>query len=210
MRPFSSSRSSARDPGKRREKPPPKPPKPLDSARLNDLALAYVAKFATSAAKLEDYLRRKLRERGWAGDDAPDAPDAPDPPEPPDLAALVARYVEAGYIDDTAYARAKSGSLLRRGYGERRIGQALGAAGITEDVRAEVRSGLSEQRAAALAMAKKRRFGPFGQVLPERPQREKQLSALLRAGHPLDSARVLVNAVSVAAAEDWAAEPGDE
>lgn len=201
MRPFSSSRSATRDPAKRREKPPPKP---LDAARLNDLALAYVARFATSAAKLEDYLKRKLRERGWAG------ADAPDPLEPPDLAALVARYVEAGYIDDTAYARAKSGSLLRRGYGERRIGQALGAAGIAEDVRAEVRSGPSEQRAAALAMARKRRFGPFGQVLPERPLREKQLSAMLRAGHPLDSARVLVNAVSVQAAEDWAAEPGDE
>ena len=195
MRPFSSSRSAARDPAKRREKPPPKP---LDSARLNDLALAYVARFATSAAKLKDYLKRKLRERGWAGD------------EPPDLRALVERYVEVGYIDDTAYARAKSGSLLRRGYGERRIGQALGAAGIAEDVRAEVRSGPSEQRAAALAMARKRRFGPFGQVLPERPQREKQLSAMLRAGHPLDSARVLVNAASVQAAEDWAAEPGDE
>ncbi len=195
MPPFSSSRSAARDPGKRREKPPPKP---LEPARLNDLALAYVARFATSAAKLEDYLRRKLRERGWSGDD------------PPDLAALVARYVEAGYIDDTAYARAKSGSLLRRGYGERRIGQALGAAGIAAEVRAEVRSGVCEQRAAALAMARKRRFGPFGHTLPERPLREKQLSALLRAGHPLDSARVLVNAVSIAAAEDWAAEPGDE
>jgi regulatory protein len=188
-------RSTPRTSAQRREKPPPKP---LEPARLNELALAYVARFATSAAKLEDYLKRKLRERGWAGD------------EPPDLSALVARYVEAGYIDDTAYARAKSGNLLRRGYGERRIGQALGAAGIAEDVRAEVRSGVSEQRAAALAMAKKRRFGPFGQVPPERPQREKQLSAMLRAGHPLDSARVLVNAVSVQAAEDWAAEPGDE
>src|SRR5690606_22662366 len=40
-------------------------PKPLDAARLDELALTYVARFATSAAKLERYLKRKLRERGW-------------------------------------------------------------------------------------------------------------------------------------------------
>jgi regulatory protein len=36
-------------------------PKPLDPARLDELALTYVARFATSAAKLERYLKRKLR-----------------------------------------------------------------------------------------------------------------------------------------------------
>ena len=38
-------------------------PRPLDAPRLEELALSYVARFATSAAKLDDYLRRKLRER---------------------------------------------------------------------------------------------------------------------------------------------------
>ena len=47
---------------------PKRTPKPLDSVRLNDLALHYVARFATSAAKLEAYLARKLRERGWDGE----------------------------------------------------------------------------------------------------------------------------------------------
>jgi regulatory protein len=181
-------------PAKRREK---RPPKPLEPARLEELALAYVARFATSAAKLEVYLRRKLRERGWAGE------------QTPDLRALVARYVEAGYIDDTAYARAKSGSLLRRGYGRRRIDQTLGAAGIAEEVRVEVRPGESAQRAAALALVQKRRFGPYGSAGLDRAGREKQLTAMLRAGHPLDSARFLVNAASVEAAEDWAA-AGDD
>lgn len=50
---------------------PKRIPKPLDSVRLEELALAYVARFATSAAKLEDYLRRKLRERGWDGEGDP-------------------------------------------------------------------------------------------------------------------------------------------
>lgn len=181
--------------------PPDRPkrmPKPLDSARLEELALAYVARFATSAAKLEGYLARKLRERGWDGEG-----EAP-------VAALVARFVAAGYVDDAAFARAKSGSLLRRGYGQRRIGQALHAAGIAEDVREEVRAGEGEQRRAALAMAIKRGFGPFGRQAPDRPQREKQIAALLRAGHRLDSARELVNAASIEAAHDWAGQVEDE
>ena len=67
--------------------------------RLEELALAYVARFATSSAKLDGYLRRKLRERGWAGEG-----------EPP-VARLVERFVALGYIDDLAFARARSGSL---------------------------------------------------------------------------------------------------
>jgi len=172
-------------------------PKPLDAARLEELALAYVARFATSAAKLERYLRRKLRERGWDG--------AEDSGREPDLAALVGRYVELGYVDDEAFARAKSGSLLRRGYGPRRVRQALGEAGIAEEVREEVRPDAPAERRAALALARKRGFGPFGAERPDRARREKQLAAMLRAGHTLDSAREMVDAASEAAAEEWAA-----
>jgi regulatory protein len=175
---------------------------PLDPARLEALALAYVARFATSAAKLEDYLRRKLWERGWDAD-VEGAGETP-------IAALVARFVTAGYIDDAAYARAKSGSLLRRGYGERRVVQALSVAGIAEEVRAEVRASEAEARRAALALAKKRRFGPFGEVRPDRALRQKQMAALLRAGHPMDSARIMVDAPDIAAAEDWAAAGEEE
>lgn len=174
-----------------------RPAKPLDSRAFDELALGYVARFATSAAKLESYLARKLRERGWEGEGAPD------------IRATVARLVELGYVDDEAFARTRAGGLLRRGYGERRIGQALHAAGIDEEVRAAVRPAASEGRRAALAMARKRRFGPFGSGPLDRPAREKQLAALLRAGHPLDSARRLVDAANVEAAEEWAAEVED-
>jgi regulatory protein len=171
-----------------------RPPRPLDPRRLEELALAYVARFATSAAKLETYLKRKLRERGWDGE------------AQPDTAALVARFVSAGYIDDEAWARSKSGSLLRRGYGMRRVSQELGAAGIAEDLRESVRPAEAEQRRAALALARKRRFGPFGQGALDRDKRQKQFAAMLRAGHSLDSTRELLDAPSVEAAEDWAAQ----
>ena len=176
-----------------------RPPQPLDARRLNDLALHYVARFATSAAKLEDYLKRKLRERGWHGD------------EDPGVAALTEKLVAAGYVDDAAFAKARSGSLLRRGYGARRIAQTLQAAGIGETERAAARAGAAAQRKAALTMARKRRFGPYGTAELDRPAREKQIAALLRAGHPLESARLLVNAADQAQAEAWAEQgEGDE
>jgi regulatory protein len=173
-------------------------PSPLDTARLENLALAYAARFATSAAKFEAYLKRKLRERGWEDDSEPDP------------AALVRRFVELGYVDDEAFARAKAGGLLRRGYGPRKIAQALGAAGIAEGVRMEIRASEGAERQAALAMAMKRGFGPFGRARPDRAAREKQIAAMLRAGHPLDSARELVDAASVTAAEAWVAETSAE
>jgi regulatory protein len=176
----------------------PRKPRPLGPQKLEELALAYVARFATSAAKVEDYLNRKVRERGW------------DDEQPPQAAAIVERFVELGYIDDEAYARAKSGGLLRRGYGPRRVSQALGAAGIAEEIREEVRAGEAEERRAAVAFAERRRFGPWsrsGEAGADRDERQKQFAAMLRAGHGFDAARAVIDARTIAAAKEWAAEP---
>lgn len=158
------------------------------------MALAYVARFATSSHKLQDYLRRKLRERGWDEDED----------EFPDVAAMAQRYVDLGYIDEEAYARMKSGGLMRRGYGQRRVNQALNAAGIDEETRDAVNVGKDKQRAAALTMARKKRFGPFCLEEIDRKKREKQIAAMLRAGHSYDSAKAMIDAKTISAAEEWA------
>lgn len=167
-------------------------PRPLNAALLREMALTYVARYAVSGAKLETYLKRKLRERGWEDEGEPD------------IGELVQRYIGLGYVDDEAFARTKAASLLRRGYGPRRVEQALGAAGIAQDIRVRMRAGEGAERSSALAMARKRRFGPFGAEHTDRALRERQIAALLRAGHSLDSARELVNAHSIEDAEDWA------
>lgn len=171
---------------------PIRKPSPLSDTKLEELALFYVARFATTRAKLEAYLMRKLRERGWDGDREPDA------------AALAQRFAEAGYVDDAVYARMKSDSLLRRGYGARRVSEALRAAGVDEGIRDDVTPAVGEARQAAFALARRRRFGPWGDPLPDRPVREKQIAAMLRAGHTLDNARQIVEASDLAAAEEWA------
>lgn len=173
-------------------------PKPLDRVAFEEIALAYVARFTTTAAKFERYLTRKLRERGWE-----------DEGEPP-VAATVERYVELGYVDDAAFARMKAGSLLRRGYGARRVHQALGEAGVEETVRRDVAPREGEAREAALTYARRRRFGPFGAGPPDAALREKQLAAMVRAGHGFDAARALVDAANEAEAGLWVAAASEE
>jgi len=156
---------------------------PLDADGLERAALRYVERYATSRAKLASYLRRKLRERGWEGDG-----------EPP-VERLVERMAELRYVDDRAFATARAASLGRRGYGERRVSEALRAAGIeendAEEARDHARSGAWE---AALRFAERRRIGPFATSEPDPAQRQKAMAAMLRAGHSMDVSRRLVRA----------------
>lgn len=166
--------------------------------RLEELALAYVARFATSTAKLESYLARKLRERGWEGE------------RPADPSGIAARFAELGYIDDEAFARGRAGGLLRRGYGARRVDQALRGAGIDEELRIGVQPGERARREAALTLARKRRFGPFGAEPLDRERREKQIAAMIRAGHGFDEARAVMDAKDGAQLERWVADAAAE
>ena len=192
-------------PHPQRERRRRRPPTPLDAARLEELALAYVARFATSAGRLEAYCRRKLRERGHAGADD----GAPEP----DVRGLIKRFIERGFVDDVGFARAKAGGLLRRGYGARRVGEALRADGIAEETRMAVAPGEADRREAAMEYARRRRFGPFARephADADRQAREKQLAALLRAGHDAAHARYVLTAALPAELEDWIAEAREE
>lgn len=159
---------------------PRRPPPPLDAPALERLALRYVERFATTRGKLDDYLRRKIRERGWAG-------------ESTDTAVLAERLAALGYIDDRAYAEAKAAALGRRGLGARRVTGALRAARVEEEDR-EALAPVVDARAVetALAFARRRRLGPWSPQASDRALREKQVAAMLRAGHPFALARRIV------------------
>ena len=155
---------------------------PLTAAKLEELALHYVGRFATSRAKLISYLKRKLRERGWEGAGEPD------------LDCLAAKLVGLGYVDDRAYAVSKARSLTSRGYGERRVGQALALAGIGEDDGTEARSlAQGDSVNAALRFARRRSLGPFAKTAPDPRERERALAAMVRAGHRFALARAIID-----------------
>lgn len=150
----------------------PRTPVPLDSKRLEELALRYVGRYATSKAKLVAYLSRKLRERGW------------NETREPDLEAIAARFSELGYVDDAAFALAKSRSLTGRGYGRRRLDDKLRAAGIGDEDAVEARDHAEREALdAALRFAERRRIGPFAHDDPDPRGREKAIAAMVRAGH---------------------------
>jgi regulatory protein len=157
-------------------------PVPLDGKSLHQLALRYVGRFATTRAKLRAYLARKLRERGWGGAGAPD------------VEALAENFAELGYVDDAGYAMAKSRSLTGRGFGTRRVVQALHVAGICqEDGKAARGYADAEAVTAALRFAERRKIGPFAAAPVTDPrERQKALAAMTRAGHCFGLARAIV------------------
>lgn len=154
---------------------------PLDRAALERLALRYVERFATTRAKLAAYLDRKIRERGWDGPAA-------------DPEAVAARMAELGYVDDRAFAEAKARSMARRGLGPRRVAQAFHAAGIEADDAEAVAPEIADRAVeAALALARRKRIGPFATVTPDRALREKHLAQMVRGGHDFGLARRIVD-----------------
>jgi regulatory protein len=157
-------------------------PRPLDAASLDELAIAYVGRFATTRQKLVRYLGRKLAERGWDGESLPDT------------AAIVGRLAGYGFIDDAAFAEMKARSLTRRGYGKRRVDAAVREAGVGDSDRAGADAISDAARvASALRLAERRRWGPYAsEPVTDRAVTEKRIGAFIRAGHDARLARTIL------------------
>lgn len=169
-------------------RPAKKPPPPLDTEKLRDLALHYVGKYATTRGKLGLYLARKVRERGWSGE------------RQPDVTTLVEDFAELGYVNDAQFAEARSRSFVRRGYGKRRLDEDLRAARISESDARDATGHMTESAfVAAENFARRKRIGPFASEIAPPEKQQKQLQAFLRAGHSFDMSRRFVQAA-----------PGDE
>lgn len=169
---------------------PRRPLPPLDQPALERAALRYVERYATTRTKLVAYLNRKLRERGREGEI--------------DVDALADRMAELRYVDDRAFAEARVASMTRRGLGARRVRDALRLAGVGEEETSEFHDTLEEgAEGAALAFARRKRIGPFATVPVERDRREKQIAAMVRAGHAPALARRIVGLPPSDDDADW-------
>lgn len=173
-------------------------PKPATPERLEKSALAYLERYASSAAHLRRVLMRRVDRSARAhGTDRAEGAAHVD--------ALIARYRSAGLLDDARFAEGRIVSLRRQGASARKIKAALKVKGVADAVidgalgdhaaRAG-RAGAADDLAAALALARRRRLGPY-RMADRAENRERDLAALGRAGFSYETARRVVAAADV-------------
>ena len=174
----------------------------LDAALLERWALAYLGRFASSAENLRRVLLRRVRRHGAGADEQPERSG-------PLIDALIARYLEAGLLDDMAYAAARAQARHRRGESLSRIRAGLAAKGIAAPVAAAAVGGLREavretDLVAACAFARRRRLGPYRRGIADR---SRDLAAFARAGFGRREAEAVLACPDPEAVEALAREP---
>jgi len=174
-----------------------KPGRPLTAAALDNAALHYLGRFATSSANLRRILMRKVTRRAASPEDAAAGAQL--------VEELIARYARSGLLDDRAYAAQAAASLARRGSSRFSIGGKLAQKGVAatlikESIAALDESGSSEI-AAACALVRRRRLGPYRKTASSPELKRKELATLARAGFALDVARRVLAAPDVDALE---------
>lgn len=166
-------------------------PKRLAIPDLDQIALDYLARFATSRKRVEDMLTRRIRRSSHFHGDDP----APLLAAVPDVLAKLERH---RFLDDAAFAGMKAASLTRRGTSKRQIGAKLAQFGIAAETRGQALEALTEEfgnvdEAAAIAYAKRRRLGRYRARHIAGEQRQEQakrdLAAMARAGFGFELAK---------------------
>ncbi|WP_207480403.1 regulatory protein RecX [Arenibaculum pallidiluteum] len=159
---------------------------------LENAALHYLERFATSSANLRRVLMRRVQRSARDHGTDPEEGAAW-------VDALVERYRRSGILDDRVYAEARAASLQRRGASTRAIREKLAAKGIGREQADAALDALGEEIGgdldleAAKAFARRRRLGPF-RAGDREAQRERDLAALGRAGFSYETARRVIDA----------------
>ena len=172
-------------------------PRRITKASLENIALHYLERFASSAENLRRVLLRRVERSarfheedpteatGWVND-------------------LVVRYQASGLLDDQRYAEVKTRSLHRRGGSLRVIRQHLAARGVDgeaidaalSDLREDIRdddASIDPDLMAAKAYARRRRLGPFRLAENRVEHRDRDLAALGRVGFSWEIARKVID-----------------
>lgn len=173
---------SGRPPGDRRGRSTP----PVDPARLERAAYAYLERFAASSASVRRVLMRRVSVSVAAhGTDAAEAAGW--------VEALIQRFQRLGLLNDALYAEQKAASLRRRGASARAVRATLAAKGIDTDDAAAALAGIDEatgdaELTAARRLVQRRRLGRFRPAGQRAERRDRDLAALARAGFSYDVA----------------------
>ena len=159
---------------------PVRPSRPLTAARLEAAALHYLERFATSSGHLRQVLLRRVeRSVRQHGTDRQEGVAL--------VETLIGRFLSNGLLDNDAYAQARTAGLHRRGKSARGIAAALAARQVEPELIRAVLDAQDEHRpggdlAAAAALARRRRLGPFRPPALREALRARDLAAFARAG----------------------------
>jgi regulatory protein len=139
------------------------PKRTVDAALLEEWALFYLGRYASTAENLRQVLRRRVRRR-LAAEGSRDRDESA--PIEKLIDALVVRYHETGLVNDAAYAAGRARRGVTQGRSLRRIAAGLAAKGVGAADAATAIASLRDETAdpelaAACAFARRRRLGPF-------------------------------------------------
>jgi regulatory protein len=169
--------------------------KPITAKYLQNAATFYLERYPSTAEGLRRVLNRRVRKAEMA-----EAPVIDNVKQTID--AIVARFVAAGVIDDRAFAQTKARALHRRGSSTRLTRQKLAFAGVDGDTLDKAMAGLDQELdtdpkqrewLAAVALARRRRLGPFRQKEREE-HRIRDLAAMARGGFEYQLAKKVIDA----------------
>lgn len=170
--------------------------RPVTAKSLQNAATFYLERYPATAEGLRRVLQRRVKKAEML--EAPVMENVARAIE-----AIVARFVDAGAIDDQAFAQTKARALHRRGASTRLTRQKLRLAGVDGDTLDRALAGLDREldtdprqreTKAARALARRRRLGPW-RAAAERPtHRLRDMAALARAGFDYDTARKVIDA----------------
>lgn len=183
--------------------------RPLTAASLENAAVYYLSRFSSSSGNLKRVLMRKVIRAARDGEEGQAEAGARM------VNALIDRYLEKGLLNDRAYAAQAASSLARRGASRFAIAGKLAQKGVDNDLVAETIAALDDEGgasefAAACALVRRRRLGPYRLPGKRAEFREKDLASLARAGFGLDLARRVLRAEDVEALERLARGAEDE
>jgi regulatory protein len=159
-----------------------------DEASLHDAALAHLARYATTRAGLQRVLERRVDRWARAAADTAESEAVAAQADAARLAVqqVVSRLAATGAVSDAAFAESRARSLVRAGRSRQAVAAHLAAKGVDRDLaRATVPEDPETELAAALALARRRRIGPFrAGDAPDVAGRLRELAMLARAGFP--------------------------
>lgn len=162
-------------------------PKEITYKRLYNAALFYLSKYEAGTEKVRRVLLRRIQQATAAGLDVPEDSLLW-------IERILKQLTQAGYINDTRYARMQIKNMTQKGKSEQFIFMKLHEAGIDENTAASlIHSDEITDLDRAKLFIKRKKIGIWRPKEQRAAYLKKDLSALARAGFSYETAKAVLN-----------------